>query len=168
MARLRRLLRHLTTTRHALRRAFPPRTLAAIERAVRAAEQGHTGEIRFAVEDALSLVSVLRGETVRMRAIELFARLHVWDTEGNNGVLVYVQLADRAVEIVADRGVTCRVAASEWTAICRELEAAFGQGEFERGSVDCIARIGALLRTHCPAAEPDANIDELSDRPYIA
>lgn len=166
MVDLARLLKHLLPpTWWLLRRAFPASTLAAIEAAVTAAERGHRGEIRFAVEASLGLPALLRGQSARERAVEVFAQLRVWDTAENNGVLIYVLLADHDVEIVADRGITARVSADEWTAICQEMEIRFHAGQYEAGAVAAIARVGALLKRHYPGA--DAAGDELPDRPGV-
>ncbi|TCO82036.1 TLP18.3/Psb32/MOLO-1 phosphatase superfamily protein [Plasticicumulans lactativorans] len=162
---LRRILRHAFCTHRQLRRTFPPAALAAIEQAVKASEAAHTGELRFAIEAALGGRALLRGQRARERAIEVFSRLRVWDTEHNNGVLIYVLLADRAVEIVADRGIDARVGAAAWAAICRDIETAFGAGRFSDGALAGIAAITAQLRTHFPAAADDRN--ELPDAPVV-
>jgi uncharacterized membrane protein len=120
-----RLLAHLLTTAWSVRRAFPPRALEVIEQAIRDAEATHSGEIRFAVEHSLDLIKLLRGESAGERALAAFSELRVWDTEHNNGVLIYLLLADRDVEIVADRGIHARVGPDGWEAIARRMEAAF-------------------------------------------
>src|SRR5574340_1115776 len=106
---LKRIMRHLSSGLAAARRAFPPRALDAIERVIRETEARHDGQIRFAVEAALDLAPLLAGQTARQRAIEVFSQLRVWDTEHNNGVLIYLLLADRDAEIVADRGLHARI-----------------------------------------------------------
>jgi uncharacterized membrane protein len=111
-----RLLRHATTAHWRTRMLFPAATLDAIERAIAAAEQWHAGEIRFAIETALTPKHILNDVTPRAQALEVFSRLRVWDTEANNGVLIYVQLADRIVEIIADRGFQGRVPGSRRSA----------------------------------------------------
>ena len=136
-----------------------------IEAAIRQSESGHTGEIRFVVEAALHPVELVMGKTPRQRAIELFARLGVWDTADNNGVLVYLLLADHDVEIVADRGIHGHVGASGWEAICKEMEAAFRQGRFESGLMVGIQQIGEVLQKHYPANV--ANENELPDAPLV-
>lgn len=161
----RRILRNLRTTRRALRRAFPPRGLDVIEAAVRQSERRHSGELRFAVETALDLPALLRGTTARERAVEAFSRLRTWDTAANNGVLVYVLLAECDIEIVADRGYNGRVGPDAWEAVCREMEQAFARGEFEAGSLGAIERITALVGEHFPPRDDDA--DELPDRPVL-
>ena len=136
-----------------------------IEAAVARSEAGHSGEIRFVVEAALHPFDLLRGVTPRQRAIELFARLGIWDTQHNNGVLIYLLLADHDVEIVADRGVDHEVGAQGWQAICLEMEAAFRQGHFENGVTAGIERISDLLRRQFPAGT--VNDNELPDTPLV-
>ena len=135
-----RILRHFFTGHMAVRRTFPEAALMAIEKAIEKSESSHRGEIRFAVEAALDTLPLLKDQSGRERAVEVFSHLHVWDTEHNNGVLVYLLLADRDVEIIADRGINVRVKAEEWESICREMEAAFAQGQFESGVISGIQR----------------------------
>src|ERR1700735_3210463 len=116
--RIARLLRHATATHWRTRMLFPTAALDAIEQAIARAELTHGGEIRFAIETALTPKHILNDVTPRAHALEVFSRLGVWDTEANNGVLIYVQLADRTVEIVADRGLQGRVSPAEWEAGC--------------------------------------------------
>jgi len=160
-----RILKHSLTPRWVVRRVFPAAALKAIEAAVRESELSHEGEIRFAVEGGLDLPALLRGVTPRERAVELFSRLRVWDTEGNSGVLIYVLLADRQVEIVADRGIHAKVGGEAWEAICGRMEQAFRAGRFGEGVVAGIRDIGALLTEHFPAQ--GANPNELPDRAEI-
>lgn len=162
---LKRILRHLCTPAWRTRRVFPAHDLRAIEQAIRASEATHGGEIRFAIEAALDLWPLLQGQTARARAIEEFTQLRVWDTDANNGVLIYLLLADRDVEIVADRGVHARVRPEAWEAVCREMEAAFRAGKFADGAIAGIAAIGRLLAQHYPRGPGDRN--ELSNRPVI-
>jgi uncharacterized membrane protein len=144
------------TTAWSVRRTFPARTMDAIEAAIRQSEAGHAGQIRFAVEHSLDLPELLRGLTARERAIDAFSHLRVWDTEHNNGVLIYVQLVSRHIDIVADRGVARKVEQAEWNAVCREMEQAFRRGAFEEGALAAIGRISALLATHYPKEQPHA------------
>jgi hypothetical protein len=160
-----RILKHSLTPRWVVRRVFPAAALKSIEAAVGESEATHEGEIRFAVEGGLDLPDLLRGVTPRERAVELFSRLRVWDTERNSGVLIYVLLADRQVEIVADRGVNARVGDEVWLAICARMEQAFREGRFGEGVVAGIQEIGALLTAHFPAQ--GANPNELPDRPEV-
>jgi uncharacterized membrane protein len=160
-----RWLRNLTTTHFALRRRFPPATLSAIDAAIAASERDHRAEIRCAIETALPLGELFRGMTSASRAAGVFSGLGVWDTAENNGVLVYVLLAERRIEIVADRGFDGRVAPAEWEGICREMEAAFGEGRYEAGALLALERISALARQHFPADGGDRN--ELPDRTVL-
>ncbi|MCU0869041.1 MAG: TPM domain-containing protein [Burkholderiales bacterium] len=167
MTDLARIARHLLPAQRAVRRAFPPQALDAIERATAAAEAGHTGEIRFVVEGALPLDRVHAGVGGRERALELFASLRVWDTARNNGVLIYLLLADHAVEIVADRGIHALVGAEGWSRICRDMQGHFGAGRFEAGAVAGIAAVGALLTTFFPRARGEDDVNEVPDRPLV-
>jgi uncharacterized membrane protein len=160
-----RIMRHLSIGRAAVRRVFPLRTLDAIERAIRETEARHAGQIRFAVEAALELAPLLTGQTGQQRAIEVFSKLRVWDTEHNNGVLIYLLLADRDVEIVADRGIHVKLGKEVWESICREMEAAFREGHFEAGVLAGIHAVGEHLSRHFPARSGKAN--EMPDRPVV-
>lgn len=153
-----RLIRHAAATHWRTRMLFPASTLDAIEQAIGRVERAHSGEIRFAVETALTPLHILNELTPRARALEVFAHLRVWDTECNNGVLIYVQLADRTVQIVADRGFAGRVGPAEWESVCRLMEAHFRAGRFREGSIAGVDAIGALLARHFPpgAATPGA------------
>ncbi|RDU99378.1 TPM domain-containing protein [Trinickia dinghuensis] len=160
-----RLLRHLFMTRWRVNAAFPQRSLAAIEKAVRESHQAHIGQVRFAVEGALHNSALFRGLSARERAIDVFSQLRIWDTEHNNGVLVYVLLADRAVEIVADRGIHAKVAGEEWEAICRNIEANFRHGQYQAGVIRGIEQVTKLLRQHYPARRPPH--EELPSSPVV-
>lgn len=160
-----RLLRHLFFPHARLRRAFPEAALTAIEQAIKAAERTHVGEIRFAVESALEPGALWRGESARERGMEVFAELHVWDTERNNGVLIYALLADRDVEIVADRGVARQVDDAQWRAVCDGLKQAYARGDFLPGSLAAVDAVSQLLTRHFPADGENPN--ELPDRPYV-
>ena len=165
--KLARAIRHLCSGSLLLRRRFDADALAAVEGAVRRAEAQHAGQIRFAVEAGLSLPALWRGQGPRERAIEVFSELRVWDTEYNNGVLIYVLLADRDVEIVADRGVAGGVVpASEWEACCRVMEAHFRAGAFTDGAVAGIEAVAAVLARHSPARR-GVNVNELPDAPAL-
>lgn len=160
-----RILRHLVTPARATRRAFPAATLDAIESAIAASEARHAGELRFVVEAGLDLPDLLVGVSARARAEELFSRLRVWDTEGNSGVLIYVLLADRRVEIVADRGIATRLPQAQWDRLCRAIEADYAAGRFEAGTLTALQSLTALLAAHFPAAGDNPN--ELPDRPLL-
>lgn len=161
----RRIAKHLVFTPLRLRRVFPKATLDTIEAVIRACEDRHAGEIRFAVEGALSLAALKAGKTARQRAIEVFSQLRVWDTENNNGVLVYLQLADRKVEIIADRGVNRLAGSATWESICHGMESHFRAGRFEEGALAGIHAIAACLAAHYPALGKKLN--ELPDRPVV-
>ncbi len=160
-----RVMKHLSTGRATVRRTFTYQALAAIENAIRETETLHDGQIRFAVEAALELSPLLTGQTARQRAIEVFSSLRVWDTEHNNGVLVYLLLADRDVEIVADRGIHVRLGAEVWEAICQEMEMAFRAGNFESGVIAGIHNVGNHLARHFPARKSKPN--EMPDTPVL-
>ncbi|MBS2132106.1 TPM domain-containing protein (plasmid) [Burkholderia thailandensis] len=162
---IRRIIRHLLTTHWMVRRAFSRDARAAIGRAIKACDAGHAGAVCFAVEGALHSAALLRGQSARERAIEVFSQLRVWDTEHNNGVLIYVLLADRAVEIVADRGVHEKVGETGWQAICAPMETAFRQAAYRDGAVKGIQAVAQHLTTHYPAIGP--NRDELPDAPVM-
>jgi uncharacterized membrane protein len=154
---LMRALRHLFATRWGTRRRFPEATFAAIEQAVSEAELRHAGEIRFAVETALDLPELWSGIGARERALQVFGQLGVWDTEGNNGVLIYVLVADHDVEVVADRAVAQRASQAEWDAITRRIEDEYRAGRFEAGSVAGVRAVGELLARHFPSRGGDRN-----------
>jgi uncharacterized membrane protein len=160
-----RVLRHLFATRWGTRRRFTPAVLARIERALAQVESRHAGELRFAIESAFDLPDLWYGVTPRQRALQVFGHLGVWDTEGNNGVLVYVLMADRDVEIVADRAIAARVPQAGWDAVCREMEGHFRAGRFAEGSEAGIAAIGRLLAAHFPGGAGDR--DEQPDRAVL-
>ena len=147
---LARLLRHSLATHWRTRRLFPKASRDAIERAVMKAERSHHGQLRFVIETALTPHQILRGVSAHDHALDVFSHLRVWDTEHNNGVLIYVQLADRHVEIIADRAFKNRVSASEWAAVCRLMEQHFRAGSFESGALAGIEAVGTLLSTHFP------------------
>jgi uncharacterized membrane protein len=159
----RRVFRHLAMPRWRVRQVFPRRVMGRLEEAIRASEQRHSGQICFAVEPALDLAPLLRGQTAQRRAVEVFSRLRVWDTEHNNGVLIYLLLADHDVEILADRGIHAKVGAEAWEAICRAMEQAFREGRFEDGALAGVQAVSDLLATHFPGRGPNA----LPDRPVV-
>ena len=152
-------------TRWQVNRAFPRQTLTAIEQAIKASEAAHLGEIRFALESALDGTPLFKGQSARERAIDVFSQLRIWDTEHNNGVLIYLLLADRDVEIVADRGIHAKVGLEEWEQICRTMETAFKQANYEGGVVGGIQAVTQHLMKHFPAYGDDRN--ELLDKPVV-
>ena len=160
-----RTLGHLFATRWGTRRRFTPAVLARIEQGIAGLERLHAGEIRFAIETAFDLPELWYGLTPRQRAVIVFGHLGVWDTEGNNGVLIYVLMADHAVEIVADRAIAARVPQADWDAVCREMETHFKAGRFGEGSDAGIAGVGRLLARHFPGQGGDRN--ELSNQPVV-
>lgn len=161
----RRILKHLITPQWMVYRAFPRSALARIEQAIRTSEKTHDGELRFAVEAGLDFPRLLKGVTPRQRACQVFAQLGVWDTAHNSGVLIYLQLVDRRLEIVADRGINAKVDQGAWDAICRRMEESFRAGRFEEGALQGIEAITALLARHFPPRGPNA--DELGNRPVV-
>jgi uncharacterized membrane protein len=165
----RRLIRHAAAMHWRTRMLFPSSTLDAIERAIARAESAHSGEIRFAIETALTPLHILHGIVPRARALEVFASLRVWNTEYNNGVLIYVQLADRSVDIVADRGFGGRVSPAEWQAVCRLMEEHFRAGRFEAGSIAGVEALGDLLASHFPPnpGQSARSHNQLPDRPTL-
>ena len=164
--RLRRLWRHLTTDHADMRRMVGESALDAIEAAVHQGEAGHTAELRVAFEPALPLGRVLRRMAPRHRALEVFGALRVWDTEGNNGVLIYVLLADRAVEIIADRSAARAIPQTQWDELARSMSAAFARNAYREGAIDAVVRLNALLAAAFPADGRD-NPDELPNRPAV-
>lgn len=164
-SKLSRFFRHLFSGPWRVKQFFPKAAMQNIEAEIRHDETRHSGEIRFAVEAALHPFELLAGKTPRQRAIELFAAMNVWDTEANNGVLVYLLLADHDVEIVADRGIDRKVGKQGWEEICHEMEAAFRRGDFETGALMGVRQIGKVLQEHFPA--DGANKNELPDAPLV-
>ena len=160
-----RALRHLFDFGSA-KRSFPPATLDAIQHAIAASEHRHHGEIVFAAEGSLSPRDVARGRTARERAQEVFANLRVWNTEHNTGVLVYLLLADHAIEIVTDRAVAKEIPEAEWRPICALMQDYFRRGDYEHGAIEGVAAVGELLARHFPA-NGERNADELPDRPVL-
>jgi uncharacterized membrane protein len=158
---LRRVARHLLSFRSRLGRGFDADTRRAIQEAVEASERTHRGEIRFAVESRLDAASVWEGKTARARALELFSALGVWDTAENSGILLYVLLADRRVEIVADRGYAGGVTEEQWREICHTIEAAYREGRFREGSLQGIAECARHAARLFPFEGLDTN--ELAD-----
>lgn len=162
---IKRIGRHLIEHRWRVRRDFPPRVLDAIEQAIRASETTHSGQIRFVVEGALDGAPLFRNQPARERAIDVFSHLRIWDTAHNNGVLIYLLLADHDVEIVADRGINAKVGAAGWEAICREMETDFAAGRFEQGVIKGIEAVSQELAKHFPYAAGGTN--ELPDKPVV-
>ena len=160
-----RFFRYLLVPEWLARRPFPRESLARIEAAIAASEQRHEGELRFVLEGCLPLGYALRPQGCRARALALFADLRVWDTLHNSGLQLYLDLHDRQVENVADRGIHARVQENFWEEVCRRMEAAFARGEFEAGCLAAIDDITAVLQQHFPALQ--ANPNELPDAPLM-
>ena|ERR1700712_308246 len=162
---IKRIGRHLIEHRWRARRIFPPAVLAAIEAAIKAGEATHSGQIRFVVEGALDGAPLFRDQPARERALDVFSKLRIWDTEHNNGVLIYLLLADRDVEIIADRGIDAKVGAEGWENICKAMEAEFSAGNFARGAIGGIEAVSQLLAGHFPKHGTGRN--ELPDAPVV-
>ncbi len=164
--RMARFFKHIFCGPWQVRLTFPKRSLKAIEAAITSSELTHLGELRFVVEHALTIGELWHDMTPRQRAIEVFSQCRVWDTEHNSGVLVYLLLADRQVEIVADRGIHARVGEAVWIDICHGIETRFRRGEFECGVIEGIAAITSLLQRHFPAGDTE-NPNEIADAPIV-
>lgn len=160
-----RWLKHLIATPLATRRRFPRHVLQAIEKAITTVEAQHAGEIRFVIETSFDFAALRAGRSPRERAIEVFGQLGVWDTENNNGVLIYLLMAEHDVEIVADRGIAARVTSMEWEALCRLMESHFREGRFREGAIEGVEGVGALLARYFPSAGGDRN--EQPNRPVL-
>jgi uncharacterized membrane protein len=160
-----RIGKHLIEHHWRVRRLFPQRVLDAIEQAIKAGEATHAGQVRFVVEGALDGRPLLRGQTARERALDVFSHLRIWDTAHNNGVLIYLLLADRQVEIVADRGIDAKVGASGWQRICAAMEADFKAGNFGSGSIRGVEAVSRQLARFYPAQGKGPN--ELPDAPVV-
>ena len=166
-ARLQRFLRHRWVDDADLRRALPAKVLASLQAQVAASEQRHSGEICLHIETGLPWRAVWRGATARERAVALFGKLRVWDTEHNNGVLIYLLMADNAIELVADRGLMRKVPQATWEALVARMGDAFREGQFERGLRQAIEQVSTLLEQHFPLAPGQANPNELPDVPGL-
>lgn len=161
-----RIIKHLMTGNIAVNAAFPSHAMRAIEQAIAKTEMGHAGQIRFAVEAALDLSALWRNQSAAERAIDVFSQLRVWDTEHNNGVLIYLLLADRDVEIIADRSIHTKVGHAAWEAICHDMEQAFRLGHFEQGVIKGIHAVGRHLQQHFPNKSVLSK-NELTDQPVV-
>jgi uncharacterized membrane protein len=162
---IRRIGKHLVEHRWRVRRIFPPEVLAAIERTIKAGEATHSGQVRFVVEGALDGKPLFRNQSARERALDVFSQLRIWDTAHNNGVLIYLLLADRDVEIVADRGINAKVGAAGWEKICKEMETDFRAGNFAGGVIKGIQAVSKQLAAHFPKHGGGKN--ELPDAPVV-
>jgi uncharacterized membrane protein len=160
-----RIGKHLIEHRWRERRIFTPRVLASIEQAIKAGEATHSGQVRFVVEGALDGAPLFRNQSARERALDVFSHLRIWDTAHNNGVLIYLLLADRQVEIVADRGIDARVGAAGWEKICADMQAEFRGGNFEAGVIKGIEAVSRQLAAHFP--RQGGGVNELPDAPVV-
>jgi hypothetical protein len=160
-----RLCKHLAMIPSATRRYFPIESLRRIEKAIAQSEEAHSGQLRFVVEGNLDAIDIFRKKTGKKRAIEIFSQLRVWDTEANNGVLIYLLLADHDFEILGDRGIHHHIGEAGWERISQEMEKRFRKGKFEAGVLYGIEQIGEVLAQHYPAKDNQRN--ELPNTPII-
>jgi uncharacterized membrane protein len=167
LAKLGRLWRHRSTDEAAVRRVLPAAILAQLQARVAASERRHTGQVRLCIEAGLPASYVWRDAPARERALMLFGKLRVWDTEHNNGVLIYLLLAEHAIEIVADRGIDRHVDAEAWRAMTQRMGAAFRDGRFEDGLTQALEEVSALLVAHFPRADGEPDRNELPDAPVV-
>ena len=167
MSTLGRMLRHRWRDESDTRKARPPDLVERLARRVAASEQRHSGQVRLYVEAGLPMSYLWRGATARERAVAVFGKLRVWDTEANNGVLIYLLLAENAIEIVADRGLAQRVPPAEWQAIVDRMGSAFRDGRFEDGLTQALEEVSALLVAHFPLAPGQVHSNELPDEPVL-
>ena len=161
--RLVRLLKHRWHDDTDTARALDGAALQRLQAQVSASEQHHSGEIRLCVEAGLPLSYVWRHATPRKRAVTVFGKLRVWDTEDNNGVLIYLLLAERAIEVVADRGLARRVPQPQWDTLLSDMRQAFANRQFESGLAQAITVVDKLLRQHFALAPGQTNPNELPD-----
>ena len=162
---IKRIGRHLLHHRWRERRIFTPKVLARIEQAIKAGEATHSGQVRFVVEGALDGAPLFRNQPARERALDIFSQLRIWDTAHNNGVLIYLLLADHDVEIIADRGIDAKVGAAGWEKVCSTMEKEFRAGLFEHGVIKGIQEVSRLMARHFPAEPGGSN--ELPDAPVM-
>jgi uncharacterized membrane protein len=163
----RRILKHLWLDANDSRRALPPQMLTRLMQRVAASEQRHSGEIRICVEAGLPWSYLWRHAAARERAVTLFGKLRVWDTAHNNGVLIYLLMADQAIEIVADRGLNDKVSPAQWHDMLERMRGAFKQRLYEEGLTQAVAEISALLVAHFPLHTGATNLNELPDQPLL-
>ena len=167
LAKLARLWRHRWADDSRAQRDLPPALLERLTARVAASERRHSGEIRICVEGGLPSSYIWRDAAARERAVMMFGKLRVWDTERNNGVLIYLLLAEHAIEIVADRGLNAHVDAQAWRAMTQRMAAAFREGRFEDGLTQALEEVSALLVAHFPLAEGEPDRNELPDAPVV-
>ena len=167
MNRLLRILKHRWFDERDAQRALGRDGLKRLQARVAASERRHSGEIRICVEAGLPLSYLWRSASARERAVAMFGKLRVWDTEHNNGVLIYLLLAEHRIEVIADRGLNRFVAAPQWQAILETMRGAFRRGEFEAGLNQAIEAVDALLLQHFAVDASQANPNELPDAPDL-
>jgi uncharacterized membrane protein len=167
MNRWLRILKHRWLDESDARRALGADTLTRLQARVARSERGHSGEIRICVEAGLPLSYLWRNATARERAVTMFGKLRVWDTERNNGVLIYLLLAEHAIEIVADRGLNRHVSAAQWRELTAGMAEAFRRGDYEGGLNAAVDAVGEMLDRHFPSVGPEANPNELPDAPVV-
>jgi uncharacterized membrane protein YgcG len=165
MNKFARAWRHATTTRAEGKRLFPPQTLTAIQTTIAAGEKLHRAEVRVIVEPALTINDVWSGMSSRARASELFTLYRIWDTEQNCGVLIYINLADHQVEIIADRGLK-KISAADWQAVCATMTGGFAQGAYHDSVITGLAQLNMLLKKHFPEGQ-SPQFDQLSNLPIL-
>jgi uncharacterized membrane protein len=161
-----RIIQHLLLPASRVQRYFGAQSMQRIEAAISDSETRHSGEICFVVAGSLHIRSLLRGQSAREHALEVFSELRIWDTEHNNGLLLYLLLADHDIEIVADRGIAAKVTQEQWETICQQMEADFHRGEFETGVISGLQQLTRILAEHFPPTG-DRRANELSDKPLV-
>lgn len=174
MKQLRRMIKHLWLDASDTHRAIPPVMLQRLAGRTAASECRHNGQIRICVEASLPMSYLLRlgqdvpiTKLVHQRAVMMFSKLRVWDTENNNGVLIYLQLAERAIELVADRGLNHHVEPEEWQDMTQRMSAAFTEGRFEDGLTQALEEVSAVLVAHFPVSEGEVKGPGLPDEPVL-
>lgn len=165
MDKLKRLFRHLFTTKRSGKHAFPEATLQAIQKVIAEGEKQHRAEVQLIVEPSMPLSEIWEGTTARERAIELFAIHGIWDTEENSGILIYIDLADHQVEIVTDRGIKHVTRDDEWQSICRTMTSGYAQGNYHDSTIKAVKLMNEILHEHLPDTENLPN--QLPNRPII-
>lgn len=163
---IKRIGKHLLEHHWRVRRVFPKQALDQIEQAIKAGETTHAGQVRFVVEGALDGTPLFKGQSARQRALDVFSHLRIWDTTHNNGVLIYLLLADRKVEIVADRGIDAKVGSDGWQKICAAMEADFRSGSFSGGVIKGIGAVSQQLAVYFPR-QGAGGPNELPDAPVV-
>jgi uncharacterized membrane protein len=166
-SKLGRIWRHRWIDESEVRRALPEAVMQRLTGRVAASERRHSGEVRICVEAGLPMSYLWRHASARERAVMLFGKLRVWDTEHNNGVLIYLLLAEHAIEVVADRGLDSHVDDAAWAAMTQRMSAAFREGRFEDGLTQALEEISALLVEHFPLGDGELDVNELPDEPVV-